>query len=406
MTHYDKHNILTNIQHGFRSGYSCKTQLINTYQDLYQALDNNIQTDIAILDFSKAFDVVPHKRLMHKLHHYGIRGSVHKWIGNFLQNRKQCVVVDNTKSSSVRVTSGVPQGTCLGPILFLTYINDISTNVNCQIRLFADDCLLYKTIKSEQDQLTLQHDLNTLEQWSKTWGMSFNPSKCYILSTSKKDPKHHRFYTLCGEVLEHHTDNAYLGVLLNQHISFTNHINNINSKANSTLGFLSRNLRRCPPKLRETAYKSLVRSKLEYASIVWDPHQQKDIDKLERTQRKAARFVYRDYSRNTSVTELLRKLQWSPLAERRRQQRLVFMYKILNGHVKGLDTENVLVRNTNKTRRGASGNCFNIINAKSQQYKHSYYPRTIRDWNPLPDNSKNQTTINGFKAAITPQLCY
>ena len=143
--------------------------------------------------------------------------------------------------------------------------------------------------------------------------MKFNPSKCYILSTCKKqEPQFHHFYTLCGEVLVHQNNNPYLGVLLNSNLNFSNHISNILVKANRTLGFISRNLKRCPTKLRATAYQSFVRPKLEYASAFWDPYHQKDIENIEKVQRKASRFVYKDYSRQTSVTSLLRKLEWTP----------------------------------------------------------------------------------------------
>ena len=154
--------------------------------------DNKKQVDIAILDFSKAFDVVPHRKLLMKLEQYGIQGHLLEWIGNFLQQRTQTVVVEGQRSTSVRVASGVPQGTCLGPILFLTYINDITANINGQLRLFADDALLYSPINSLEDQIKLQNDLHTPQRWATTLIMVFNLSKCYILSTSRhSDPVWH-----------------------------------------------------------------------------------------------------------------------------------------------------------------------------------------------------------------------
>ncbi len=152
-------------------------------------------------------------------------------------------MVEGCTSSPVEVASGVPQGTCLGPILFLTFINDIASGVDSYVRLFADDCLLYCKVTSA-DQLLLQQDLAKLEQWSLKWGMKFNATKCYIVTVSRHtEPKFHRYYSLCDTVLESRRDNPYLGVLISNDGNFTSHINSITARANSTLGFLRRNLK-------------------------------------------------------------------------------------------------------------------------------------------------------------------
>ena len=163
--------------YGFRSGYSCETQLVVTAHDLLNFSDQNRQVDVVILDFSKAFDTVPHRKLLHKLDAYGIRGPLHTWIANFLTKRKMNVVVEGEKSPSVHVGSGVPQGTVLRPLLFLCHINDLPKHVASRIRLFADDCLLYRPINSPQDHQTLQQDLNNLQISANDWGMKFNAKK-------------------------------------------------------------------------------------------------------------------------------------------------------------------------------------------------------------------------------------
>ena len=150
--------------------------------DLLKAHDSNIQIDCAILDFSKAFDTVPHKKLLHKLSSYGIQGQLHAWLTQFLTARTMQVVLEGKTTHQVTADSGVQQGTVLGPILFLCHINDLPASVNSQTRLFADDCLLYRKIRSQQDHITLQQDLQNLEKWAKTWRMKFNAKKCYILS--------------------------------------------------------------------------------------------------------------------------------------------------------------------------------------------------------------------------------
>ena len=185
MSHFSENKILTPVQHGFRSKHSCESQLLITTDEFIQNFESKTQTDVVVLDFSKAFDVVPHQRLLHKLDHYGIRGTTINWIQNFLTNRTQKVVVDGSSSESARVRSGVPQGTVLGPLLFLTYINDLPSTVSSQVRLFADDCLLYRPIKCRADQEQLQRDLSALQDWADRWGMCFNPSKCSVLRVSR-----------------------------------------------------------------------------------------------------------------------------------------------------------------------------------------------------------------------------
>ena len=148
--------------------------------------DKGKQVDVAILYFSKAFDTVPHDKLLHKLNQYGVRDHIHSWLTSFLTKRKKRVVLEGEKSSEVTVDSGVPQGTVLGPILFVCHINDLPDVVKSQVRLFADDCLLYRPINSQKDHDILQQDLKNLETWAENWRMRFNAKKCYILSIKQK----------------------------------------------------------------------------------------------------------------------------------------------------------------------------------------------------------------------------
>jgi hypothetical protein len=172
-------------------------------------------------------------------------------------------------SSDVHVVSGVPQGTVLGPLLFLCHINGLPESVSSQVRLFADDCLLYRTIKTHKDHITLQNDLNNLEKWASTWGMRLNVTKCYILSVKKSTTY---FYRLNNNILKEVENNPYLGLSTSNDLKWTNHINNICKKASSTVEFIRRNLKHSPAKCRRTAYISLVRSTLEYGAIIWDPY--------------------------------------------------------------------------------------------------------------------------------------
>ena len=241
--HLEDHEILTDLQHGFRSGRSCETQLITTFHDIASAYNKKgSQIDIAVLDFSKAFDTVPHDGLLSKLKHYGIDDKIWLWISNFLKRRKQRVVVDGIQSDLVTVDSGVPQGTVLGPILFLLHINDLPSVIS-KVRLFADDCLVYREIKNRQDQIALQKDLNLLENWGSKWGMRFNAAKCNIMRMSRKQTPISTQYELSGQVLEEVKDAKYLGVTVSDDLEWTKHINAITTKANSKLSFLRRNLK-------------------------------------------------------------------------------------------------------------------------------------------------------------------
>ena len=241
--HLDKYKILTPYNHGFRSKHSCESQLLITTHDLMYHRDRKVQVDMAILDFSKAFDTVPHGRLLGKLEFYGIEGKVLSWISLFLKSRDQCVVVEGARSGTVSVDSGVPQGTVLGPLLFLLHINDLPSVVSSTVRLFADDCLMYRPIRSVQDQQCFQDDLKALELWGDTWGMRFNASKCNVMRISRSKSPLTRMYTLCNQVLSEVTIAKYLGISITNELKWSDHISQTANKGNATLGFLRRNLK-------------------------------------------------------------------------------------------------------------------------------------------------------------------
>ena len=179
----DKYNLLYDLQHDFRSKRSCETQLVTLIKDLMRNSIAGDQTDLVLLDFSKAFDKISHQKLLLKLHRYGIRGPTLKWIQAFLSDRTQTVVIDNEKSATVPVTSRVPQGSVLGPILFLIYINDLPDKTRSKVRLFADYTAIYLAVSSLEDDQILQRDLDRLHLWELDWDMEFNPSKCVVTAT-------------------------------------------------------------------------------------------------------------------------------------------------------------------------------------------------------------------------------
>ncbi|MFZ2538831.1 MAG: reverse transcriptase domain-containing protein, partial [Oscillospiraceae bacterium] len=191
--------------------------------------------------------------------------------------------------------SGVPQGTVLGPLLFLLYVNDITEGIGSEIRLFADDCVLYRTIRSERDANVLQDDLNHLCDWGDLWQMCFNVKKCNIMHMTRKHHPVLHNYSMKGSYLSVVKSHPYLGVTIQDDLKWDVHVDGIVKKASRTLGMLRRNIHGCSREVKSMAYKSLVRPSLEYASSCWDPHNAKHINTLEMVQRRAARFACKDY---------------------------------------------------------------------------------------------------------------
>ena len=385
MAHLDEYKLLSDRQHAFRKGHSCETQLTTVINDWAKILDNRGQVDTFILDFEKAFDTPPHELLKSKLFGYGIGGKTLKWIDSFLCFRQQRVVVNGVKSDWAPVLSGVPQGTVLGPLLFSLYINDISSDIESEIRLFADDCVCYREIKDEKDTMKLQRDIDRLGSWARKWGMRFQPVKCNMMQlTRKRIKKIHASYTLEGTNLENVESIKYLGVTITSDLRWNTHVSNVCTKANRTLGFLRRNLHSCPQEVKEAAYKGLVRPVLDYGSSVWDPPGVVLQEELESVQKRAARFVTGNYDYETgSMTGILGQLKWESLKKRRKDNRLILLYKGLKGKA-SVPTDDLIP----KTRRCRNQHsmAFQTPIANTDVYKGSFFPQTIRDWNALPDS--------------------
>ena len=400
MGHFEHHSILTDAQHGFRSKRSCETQLITTIQDLASGMSDGHQIDAILLDFAKAFDKVPHQRLLYKLHHYGIRGPTLSWIESFLTGRKQHVLTEGAISSEAEVDSGVPQGTVMGPLLFLAFINDLPDVVSSPVRLFADDCLIYRSIKSSRDTTTLQQDLTALETWERDWQMAFHPEKCTTIHITRRRQPVRADYHLHGHTLESVPGGKYLGVYISQDLSWRDHINQTTAKANRSVGFLRRNLRSCPRDVKAQAYTTLVRPVLEYASTVWDPYHQQQIQQLENVQCQAARFATGNYySRDPGcVTSMLHQLEWEPLQHRRARNRVIMLYKITNYLVE-VPVHHLIHYTTNRTR-GSSANNIRQISTRIDVYKFSFLPATIKMWNSIPPAARASTSLDSFRNAM------
>lgn len=362
-------------------------------EELTKAFDDGKQVDMIVLDFSKAFDTVPHKRLLQKLNNYGIRDigqqRLLSWFENWLCGRTQEVALDGQSSEKCMVLSGVPQGTVLGPLCFLAFINDIGNELSpeTKLKLFADDSLLFRIIESETDAESLQSDLDSLFSWTHTWHMKFHPSKCLVMSVTKKKTPISFQYKIQQEKLNHVDTITYLGVQISNGLQWKQHVEYVVAKASRTLGFLRRNLHQCPPHIKAQAYISLVRPILEYASPAWDPHNEGEVKALEKVQRTAARFVTNCWSREPGcVTKAMKRLGWATLKSRREKARIkAFHTATTIGHVIKVPAHirkagDRYATRTNNPRK------FVVPFSRTNTYKYSFFPRTIREWNRLPDD--------------------
>ena len=271
-----KNNAFSCDQHVFQERCSCISQLLEWLNDWSQAFDEGRSVDCIYLDFSKAFDNVPHQRLILKLRQAGIRGKVLEWIQAYLNHIRQRVILKNGVPQWLPVTSGVSQGSILGPILFLIYVNDLPDYVSNTAKIFADDTKAYSTIDSKDECHILQKDLAS---WSRTWLLRFNASKCVVLRIRQSIQY---TYTLNGIVLEAVASQKDLGVIISDDLTPGTHISHITKKCNQRIGLKKRCFTNLSADKVKILYESLIRPVLEYESPVWSPWYKKNIPKLER----------------------------------------------------------------------------------------------------------------------------
>jgi len=385
---------LSNQQHGFLSSRSTTTQLLTVFSRINNILDNGNQADVIYFDLSKAFDSVPHKLLIHKLRGFGINGSLLNWISDYLTNRLQRVLINGTESAWLPVTSGVPQGSILGPLLFLLYINDLpnalSPDTLCAI--FADDTKIYRQISNPNDALALQNDIDSLHKWSMTWGLTFNSTKCMALSIKRRNHPYRHPYKMDSTPLPRITDMNDLGVNINSKLRWNNHITNITKKANQRLWLIKRTIGyRAPVMAKTTTYITMVRSLLEYGTPVWNPSTKDNLTQLETIQRKATNYILNNppyyalghipYKQRLIACNLL------PTSYRREFYDLIFFIKCIKGwmHFSILDyTAFIINRHNRPTRNTNHGLNLTTIQTRLEATSHFYTHRITRTWNSLP----------------------
>ena len=393
--HLVDNKLLSVDQFGFCKGRSCLTQLLVTINEWMGCLDEHVPVDAAYLDFKKAFHSVPHRGLLSKLSGYGISGQLLSWIEDFLSDRMQYVSVNGVSSEKVPVTSGVPQGSVLGPTLFIYYINDLPSIATTPIKIFADDAKNHKSIR-EDDQILLQNSINYLVKWSKKWLLGFNTSKCNMMHLGKNNPEYG--YTMADgtnlQDLNVTKCEKDLGVHVDTLLDFNDHITKLVKKGRSMSGMLFRSIVSRSSDILIPLYKALVRPHLEYANPVWSPYLVKDIDRIERVQRHFTKRI--TGLRSLEYPDRLRKLNLPSLVYRRKRGDMIECYKLTHHIHDPLTTKSLFQLDTDSNTRT---NSYKLKKPRfnTQKYQHFFTNRIINPWNGLPAHIVNAKDLNTFK---------
>jgi hypothetical protein len=398
---YFRDNFLISIwQSGFVPGYSTITQFTEIYDQFCKAVNGGKEIRVVFLDISKAFDRVWHAGLLHKLKSCGITGKLLEWLRDYLTDRHQRVIINGQSSTWGHIKAGVPQGSVLGPLLFLIFINDIAYVVrHCKIRLFADDTCLYIEIDDPDTQaVQLDEDLESLNQWAKKWHVDFSPPKTKELVISRKrEPPTHPVSHLDNQPIQKVTQHKHLGLNLTSDLTWAIHIKEIADKANRRLGIL-RSLKYKLDRLSlERIYMGFIRPLLEYGDIVWDCPTDV-LNPLEVIQRNAARVVVGATAR-CSTQGLYDETSWEPLQNRREFHRLSLMYNIVQGKSPSylIDLVPDLVGNRTRYMLRNRGDLDPPV-ARLNVYAHSFFPTTTNLWNNLRPMTRNAPSLEAFKA--------
>lgn len=327
--------VIDKNQHGFVSGRSTATNLLLYHNYITESFAKKKQVDSIYTDFSKAFDKVSHKLLLSKLYALGLRGKLLDWFSSYLSNRILFVKIKHSKSKLLNATSGLPQGSHLGPILFLIFINDIiSCFDDVEVLLFADDIKLYKQISNIGDCLILQSNINKLQNWCVANNLFLNIDKCKTLTFCRTKTPLSFKYTIENKILEKVKEIRDLGVMFDTQLNFINHIQQITNKGMKTLGFIIRTIKDFDSlEVIKIVYLSLVRSLLEFNSIIWSPYYQIHIRNIERVQHKFLRFINFKLHipiQHINYTSLLNTLKLHSLENRRKIIDLTFLFKIIH----------------------------------------------------------------------------
>ena len=392
--HLDYKKQISSYQHGFVSHRSCLTNLLEAFEKWTEYLDAGNGIDIIFLDYRKAFDTVPNQRLLTKLHQAGITGKILNWIKSFLQHREMRVVVNGHCSSSTQVTSGVPQGFVIGPLLFLIYVNDLPDWIKSEMRMFADDTKIWKKITELKDCSELQEDLTRLQQWSETWLLQFHPDKCKVMHVGHGHRFQYQITQSQSYILKETAEEKDLGVIVTNSLGVSLQCAEAAKKAMRILGMVRRQFKNIDKECFRLLYKTFVRPYLEYAIQAWSPYKKRDIECLEKVQRRATKMVSR--LKNCSYEVRLAKLGLTTLEEIRRRGDLIQAYKMITGKEKVRVEDFFSFHQSNYELRGHR---YKLATQRSRlEVRRNYFSqRVVGPWNRLPSHGVEASTVNTFK---------
>ena len=394
LEHLFNNELISERQHGFLPGRSCSTQLLEMMDYCTEILDRGGSMDIIYFDLAKAFDSVPHRRLLEKLGSCGVRGAMWSWMEDFLVGRQQRVMVDGEVSGWTGVDSGVPQGSVLGPIMFLCYINDMPGVVEAMLYLYADDAKALREISSNEDVCHMQKDVDGLQQWADDLLLKFNKAKCKVLHLGTKNIKGK--YYLNGPETTHEIESSELerdlGILVDSKLKFDSQIAQAASKGNQILGLIKRTFVYKDMYTVKKLYTALVRPHLEYGNIIWSPRFKKDIDRIERVQRRATRMV--EQVKQLPYEERLARMELPSLVYRRYRGDMIEVYKYLNG--KSYASRDILPMAHDTCVRGHRLKLLKR-HCKSGLRQSFFSYRVVNKWNTLPEEIVIAPSLNIFK---------